>query len=353
MNTINPERQISSTASFASSSINPSPSDYTSNQSSYTPRPCSAEELSPLTFPFPTLLDDMDPEKRPTPVRRASKLNLLSKLFSSSKRHVKESKKSVRDFGKDKGNATSTTASPTTFHLSRDAAQVFGTLRQSHKNKSSITKQKANRNGLVRQTSETSMIGSVLEIPSSSTSSSTLEETAEEVPPAMVMEATCTGATRPKFMQRATSFRTSSSCRPTANEFSRTASTRSVSFQPEQQATTTPSPTPIQATSPSSPTSVNSNNNYNRVEISPGNFQSLRGHQETLQYVRRDEVGSTTCLFCHDTIYSINDAAMVVCPTCRSISPTTTTENGEGLALGFSAHEWLDIQREALNMPPP
>jgi hypothetical protein len=67
-----------------------------------------------------------------------------------------------------------------------------------------------------------------------------------------------------------------------------------------------------------------------------------------LEYVRKDEVASTTCLFCSDTIYAINDAAMTVCPTCRCITPMHA--DGDGLALGFSAHEWLEIQREALAM---
>lgn len=344
--TIVPERRTpSTTSSFASSCANPPSLDYTRGSSNYTPRPSrpiADDDDNSTRFPFPTLLGEeiMDPDKsRPTPVRRASKLNLLSKLFSSSKREVKDSKKP-----KDKGgnnNNNNKTASPTTFRLSRDAAQVFGTLRQQQPQQNGPPLGIPKR-GLVRQTSETSMIGSVLEIPSSATASasSTLEETAQEVPP-VVLETTCatsttTAPTRPKLEQRASSFRTPS--RINGGEFHRTPSTRSVSFTQQQQEAPPLKPPPARPAD-------------NLCEITPGNFHVLRGHQETLQYVRQDKIASTTCPACSDTVYSINDAAMVVCPTCRSIAPTQI-ENGDGLALGFSAYDWFDIQRESgMTMP--
>ena len=333
------EQQTYSSASFDSSnSMNPSSSDYTSNQSStVTPHPSRAIEMSP--FPFPNL-DGADPDKRRSPVRRPSKLNLLSKLFSSSKRDLGESKKSVRDLGKNSGSShqsTMKTASSTTLHLSRDAAQVFGNLRH-HQGGVGVGKGK-NRRGLVRQQSEDSMIGSVLEIPSSSTSSSWEDLAHEEVcyekmPP--------TTPPRPKMSERAVSFRVP----PRSNGLHRNASVRSLSIQNERTASATLSHgVPSRETTPSSNTNI---------EISPGNFQTLRGHKETLQYVREDKIASTTCLFCSDTIYAINDAAMVVCCTCRSITPMQeAVGDGHGLALGFSAHEWLEIQREALAIPPP
>lgn len=321
MKTAAPEQSI---ASFGSNSANPSSTDYTSNQSSsFTPRPSQVIDMSFPNFPFPGV-ESPGPESRPSPVRRPSKLNLLSKLFSSSKRDLKESKKPGRALGKDRSAASPTStkeASSTTLHLSRDAKDVFGNLQQPQGVKQG--------RGIVRQMSEDSMIGSVLEIPSSN--SSTLEETAEEA-----CITSPSSSTRPKLPQKAASFRTPAR----SHDFTRTTSARSVAFQAPR-----PSPSPPLAVSRVPPQQQEPSRT---VEISPGNFQTLRGHQETLRYVRRDEVASTTCLSCSDTIYAINDAAMVVCPTCRSITPMRS--EGDGLALGFTAHEWLDIQREALAM---
>ena len=89
------------------------------------------------------------------------------------------------------------------------------------------------------------------------------------------------------------------------------------------------------------------------IEITPGTFTELRGQQEIMEYLRQDRIASTECPFCCETIYSVDDAAMVLCPACRSIVPTTPTEHdGQGFALGFSAHDWPDLQREALGMAP-
>eukprot|EP00977_Amphora_coffeiformis_P026892 scaffold31414_cov183-Amphora_coffeaeformis.AAC.11 len=320
-----------SISSFGSNSLNPSPSDYTSNQSSsFSPRPSQVIDMSVPKFPFPGV-ESSDPEPRPSPVRRStSKLNLFSKLFTASRRDLKDSKKSVvRGFGKDKAAASpqsSKDSSSTTLNLSQDAAQVFGNLRLNQKGKQQ-------RRGITRQMSEDSMIGSVLEIPSAG--SSTLEEAKETTAEEAVVQPS-SPPPRPKFHERVASIRAP----PRPSGFHRDLSVRSVSFS----APAPPPPAPPLASSQVPP----ADETPRTVEISPGNFQILRGHQETLRYVRRDEVASTTCLSCSDTIYAINDAAMVVCPTCRSITPMRS--EGNGLALGFTAHEWLDIQREALAM---
>ena len=314
-----------SISSFGSNSMNPSSTDYTSNQSSsFTPRPSQVIDMSVPKFPFPGV-QNSDPEPRPSPVRRSSKLNLFSKLFTASRRDLKDSKKLVaRGFNKDKAVASpqsSKGTSSTTLNLSQDAAQVFGNLRLHQGSKQQ-------RRGIIRQMSEDSMIGSVLEIPSAG--SSTLEETKE----ATVVQ-TPSPPPRPTLSERVASVRGSS--RPTG--LRRSTSVRSASFS---------APLPPPPVSPQVSSRVPPDETPRTVEISPGNFQTLRGHHETLRYVRRDAVASTTCLSCNDTIYAINDAAMVVCPTCRSVTPMRS--EGDGLALGFTAHEWLDIQREAVAM---
>jgi hypothetical protein len=330
--------EVYSLSSFSSASMNRS-SVYTSKQgSSFSPLPSTANS-SPMTFPFPPV-KEVD-EKPRLPNRRRGKLGLLGKLISGSRRNLMSSKKSLKEVGREM-KASSTqhskkTASSTTMNLSKDAAQVFSTLRR-HQSTGSP------RRGLVRQKSEDSMIGSVLEFPSSG--SSNFAESAEEVAvlPPMTQ-------TRPKLpKKKAASFRLPNR----SMALTRSSSIRSATLQIERTPPRAPKRSvrvPIvspQMSPESSPRAAAPNTLTRSVEISPGNFQVLRGHQETLEYVRKDEVASTTCLFCSDTIYAINDAAMTVCPTCRCITPMHA--DGDGLALGFSAHEWLEIQREALAM---
>ena len=298
-------------------------SDYKSNLStSFPTRPSRAVEPP---FPVPETVDMVtESPKRRSPIHRVAKLNVFSKLFTASRRDFKDSKKPTRD-DLDRENSGSRhsslkTATSTTIHLSRDAAQVFNSLRQQ--------KQQSTRREMGRQPSDNSMIGSVLAIPSSSHSVDRVhhatEHTYPESPPT---------PPRPRVHHsRTASFRI-----PTrAPDLERAPSVRSVSYPVERAAAAT-LPT-IPSSEPPAP----------RIEISPGNHQVLRGHKETLRYVRRDAVASATCLFCQDTVFCVNDAALVVCPTCRSISPLG--DDGHGLALGFSGHEWLEIQREALAM---
>lgn len=456
MNSVGLDYQTFSTSSYGSTSMNPSSSDYTTSNhsSSFTPQPSEVDTRAP--FPF-AIVEDGAPAKR-TPMRRSSKMNLLSKLFSGSKRDLKSSNKSVKGDGEDnRASCTESTmntgSSATTLDLSRDAAQVFGRLRNKHQ-------LKPPRNKLTRQKSEDSMIGSVLELPSNVRKA--LERTADS----SKSPTTKNKSTRPPLPARATSVRNL----PRQKEFVRAPTSRSVSFQTDRQPSAlpslleqipssqiptdqspcsvsmeqtipsqsspvpvanapslqghinidrTPSPVPLKGAttasvqhdrspspmplkriqsqvkieakeelpspiaskriessqfevdglppplplertpSQSSTTKVAARSNRSTgplVEITPGDFQVLRGHKETLEYVRREQVASTVCLCCNDTIYAINDAALVVCPTCRSITPMQSSSSADsgsadGLALGFTTYEWFEVQREALNMP--
>lgn len=188
------------------------------------------------------------------------------------------------------------------------------------------------------------MIGSVWEVPSISSS----RDDSLKQPPRQQEDHVPLPVPRPTVSPKATSFRVPHRTR--SKDMHRSPSTRSMSYDAKPTARQD-SVLPKHSSSNVAATASNDNrtNNQATVEISPGHHQVLRGHQETLRYVREDKVASTECLFCNDTVYAVNDAAMVFCPNCRSITPLDV-DGGDGLALGFGGHEWLSIQREALNM---
>lgn len=83
------------------------------------------------------------------------------------------------------------------------------------------------------------------------------------------------------------------------------------------------------------------------VEISPGVRVPLRGAMETKECVQRDFFGQTLCYACNlKPLFCIQDAAYVLCPSCRVISPFE--DNGIGLGLGFTL-EHLQCLREEEN----
>jgi hypothetical protein len=295
-------------------------------------------------FPVPTTATETrELEKRRSPLRRIHKLNLFSKLFSSaSRRDLKNSIKTSRDNlreenqGSSKHSATIKTAtSSTTLQMSHDAAQVFTHLRrQKQFNQRCIN--------LNAPKSERSLIGSFWDVPSlSSSKEDTLKQVHSEE------SDVSSPLSRPRDSPKAASFRVPQSARNV--DMHRAPSTRSLSYDTKPPARDNSDLSPHVVPVASNNNNSNNNSNTTTIEISPGHHQVLRGHQETLRYVREDRVASTECLFCNDSVYAVNDAAMVFCPNCRSITPLNV-DGGNGLALGFSGHEWLSIQREALNM---
>jgi hypothetical protein len=86
------------------------------------------------------------------------------------------------------------------------------------------------------------------------------------------------------------------------------------------------------------------------IEISPGFSLPLRGSQETLRAVRQRQIATATCLCCGESVHAIQDAAMIICPTCRTIVPFDDSPSGHGLALGFATWDLPEIQKAAFAM---
>jgi hypothetical protein len=57
------------------------------------------------------------------------------------------------------------------------------------------------------------------------------------------------------------------------------------------------------------------------VEISPGTFVSLRGSEETWDFVKSGRKASTACKECSARLLCINTVNMVMCPKCHVIFP--------------------------------
>jgi hypothetical protein len=65
------------------------------------------------------------------------------------------------------------------------------------------------------------------------------------------------------------------------------------------------------------------------IEIEPGFFSPLRGADETFDAVKYDFYTPTECFCCSETIFCIQDADYILCPTCRVVSPVFTTTTPE------------------------
>lgn len=76
------------------------------------------------------------------------------------------------------------------------------------------------------------------------------------------------------------------------------------------------------------------------IEISPGVSVRLRGRDETMLAVYRDEFVPLDCLSCGQMIFCMQNARLVVCPICRVVSPLMNPdEDNEGVGLGFTLED--------------
>jgi hypothetical protein len=89
------------------------------------------------------------------------------------------------------------------------------------------------------------------------------------------------------------------------------------------------------------------------IEVSPGEYLRLRGAEETWRAIRVDFCMPSECICCTLTLFCIQDAAFVLCPACRVISPMTLTAGGAfqsssngGVGLGFTMSELAKWQGE-------
>jgi hypothetical protein len=78
------------------------------------------------------------------------------------------------------------------------------------------------------------------------------------------------------------------------------------------------------------------------IEVAPGLSVRLRGADETWRAIQADQYQPCTCLECNATMFCIQDAWLVLCPTCRVASPVhiasaaTTANRDGGVGLGFT-----------------
>lgn len=105
----------------------------------------------------------------------------------------------------------------------------------------------------------------------------------------------------------------------------------------------------------------------NFIEISPGTRVPLRGAVETWQAVRADFYTPCRCFLCSGgddaqgcgdgdaapPIFCIQDAAYVLCPVCRSVSPLDGGTGGHGVGLGFTVETLAGLQADMAQPLPP
>jgi len=89
------------------------------------------------------------------------------------------------------------------------------------------------------------------------------------------------------------------------------------------------------------------------IEVAPGMHMRLRGSQETWRAIEQDFYMPSECICCNTTLFCIQDAAYVLCPDCRVISPMEGFVNGGGggddgggVGLGFYMEDLAQWQHE-------
>jgi hypothetical protein len=85
------------------------------------------------------------------------------------------------------------------------------------------------------------------------------------------------------------------------------------------------------------------------IEVAPGVKIRLRGSQETWEAIARDYYAPGLCWGCSETIFVIQDAAYLLCPTCRTVSPMDGTfehPHISGVGLGFTFEELVLWQQQ-------
>lgn len=65
------------------------------------------------------------------------------------------------------------------------------------------------------------------------------------------------------------------------------------------------------------------------IEVTPGIFMKLRGSKETQQAIDNNFVQYTSCFACTIKLLCIADAEFIICPECKTISPTVELEQQE------------------------
>ena len=77
------------------------------------------------------------------------------------------------------------------------------------------------------------------------------------------------------------------------------------------------------------------------IDIAPGVSLPLRGSQETLQALSKGFVAVQGCFVCTTCLVCIADAAYVLCPECKTISPANSRyPDPQGVGLGLNARDY-------------
>lgn len=84
------------------------------------------------------------------------------------------------------------------------------------------------------------------------------------------------------------------------------------------------------------------------IDVAPGVKSPLRGSNETWEAIRADFYMPALCLGCQATIFCIQDAGFVICPTCKTVSPMDDIIDKEtaGVGLGFTYKDLVRWQAE-------
>jgi hypothetical protein len=85
------------------------------------------------------------------------------------------------------------------------------------------------------------------------------------------------------------------------------------------------------------------------IEVAPGVKMRLRGSHETWIAISQDLYVPGFCWGCLETIFVIQDAAYVLCPACRTVSPMDGTferPDVSGVGLGFTFDDLVLWQQQ-------
>jgi hypothetical protein len=75
------------------------------------------------------------------------------------------------------------------------------------------------------------------------------------------------------------------------------------------------------------------------IELFPGTFLRLRGAEETLRAMDEGFIITCECVYCNQEICCIEDASYIICPDCRTVSPTYMDGGVGGIGLGYKGNE--------------
>lgn len=83
-----------------------------------------------------------------------------------------------------------------------------------------------------------------------------------------------------------------------------------------------------------------------QVDVTPGYSVPLCGALETMHAFQKGRIVHTECASCKSFLYCIDSVRMVLCPTCRSISPveanTSNRNVAESLGLGLTVEHLIE-----------